>query len=149
VLIRIEGTDLPGRAWCAQPGVSPNLDNVHVAVQGRNGPQDLVGLVAADASAAAWEIPVQVVSRSPVDLRGPQIQGNPERRFVYLSWCSVGRDGSLTMFRRAKLWLDAVPEDVLAHAVERGLLVGRLGLTDAKGGPVCASVRPPLIDWSA
>ena len=40
----------------------------------------------------------------------------------------------------------AVPRE---WAVERGLLVGRLGLTDAKGGPICASVRPPLIDWSA
>jgi hypothetical protein len=29
------------------------------------------------------------------------------------------------------------------------VLVGRLGLTDAKGNPVCASIRPPLIEWSA
>ncbi len=27
-------------------------------------------------------------------------------------------------------------------------LVGRLGLNDAKGGPRCASVRPPDIVWS-
>jgi hypothetical protein len=53
------------------------------------------------------------------------------------------------MFRRAKLWLEAVPPQVLASAAERGTLVGRLTLTDAKGNPVCASVRPPLIEWSA
>jgi Family of unknown function (DUF5990) len=29
------------------------------------------------------------------------------------------------------------------------VLVGRVGLTDPKGNPVCASVRPPLIEWSA
>jgi len=34
-------------------------------------------------------------------------------------------------------------------AGERGTLVGRLTLTDPKGNPLCASVRPPLIAWSA
>jgi hypothetical protein len=53
------------------------------------------------------------------------------------------------MFRRAKLQLDAVPSAILGNAVERGLLVGRLGLTDTKGDPLCAAVRPPMIDWSA
>jgi hypothetical protein len=44
---------------------------------------------------------------------------------------------------------DAVPPAVLGSAVELGLLVGRLGLTDHRGHPLCASVRPPLIEWSA
>ena len=26
-------------------------------------------------------------------------------------------------------------------------VIGRLSMTDAKGGPICASVRPPAIDW--
>ncbi|MFM9499380.1 DUF5990 family protein [Streptomyces galilaeus] len=30
-----------------------------------------------------------------------------------------------------------------------GLLVGRLGLTDAQGGPLCARVEPPHITWTA
>nr|WP_257582288.1 DUF5990 family protein [Streptomyces sp. TLI_146] len=34
-------------------------------------------------------------------------------------------------------------------AVEQGLLVGQLGLTDQRGHPLCAAVRPALIDWSA
>jgi len=53
------------------------------------------------------------------------------------------------MFRRAKLWLDAVPDEVTTAAVEGGLLIGRLGLTDDDGWPLCASVRPPRIEWSA
>jgi hypothetical protein len=53
------------------------------------------------------------------------------------------------MFRRAKLLLDAEPPAVLRDAVAHGVLVGRLGLTDAKGHPTCASVRPPRIVWSA
>jgi hypothetical protein len=53
------------------------------------------------------------------------------------------------LFRRPKLWLDAVPPDVLGQALDLGLLVGRLGLTDPKGNPRCAAVRPPVIEWSS
>ena len=53
------------------------------------------------------------------------------------------------MFRRAKLWLDAIPPAVIDSALDSGLLVGRLGLTDPKGKPLCAAVRPPVIEWSA
>ena len=41
------------------------------------------------------------------------------------------------------------PADVLAAAARHGLLVGRLGLTDAQGGPLCARVEPPHITWTA
>jgi hypothetical protein len=61
----------------------------------------------------------------------------------------VDDSGEFTMFRRAKLWLNAIPPEVLSRAAELGALVGRLGLTDPKGNPVCASIRPPLIEWSA
>ena len=53
------------------------------------------------------------------------------------------------MFRRAKLMLDAMPAEVLDAAERTGLLVGRLGLTDARGGPLCARVVPPRIIWAA
>jgi Family of unknown function (DUF5990) len=52
------------------------------------------------------------------------------------------------MFRRSKLMLDGVPDDILGKASVRGTLVGRLGLTDARGQPLCAAVRPPAIEWS-
>jgi hypothetical protein len=53
------------------------------------------------------------------------------------------------MFRRAKLMLDGVPPEVLRRAVDNGMLIGRMGLTDQRGHPRCAAVRPPLIDWTA
>ena len=53
------------------------------------------------------------------------------------------------MFRRAKLMLDEVPREVLVAASTSGVLVGRLGLTDARGNPVCAAVRGPGIEWAA
>jgi hypothetical protein len=150
VLIRIDATDLPGRRCGPGPDFPDGHENIHVAVQGRKGQQDLFGLVPADVTDASWALPCRVVSPPPdTDLRGPHIQGAPGKRFVYLSWGVVGTDGIFTMFRRAKVWLDAVPPHVMASACEVGLLVGRLGLTDDDGWPLCASVRPPRIEWSA
>ncbi len=62
---------------------------------------------------------------------------------------TVDKAGSFTLFRRAKLWFDAIPPAVIDSALDLGLLVGRLGLTDRNGNPLCAAVRPPLIEWSA
>jgi hypothetical protein len=149
VLIHIKGIDLPGRDCGPGPDFPDGHHNVHVAVQGRKSQQDLFGLTPADVPIASWEIEAQLVSPSPFDLRGPQIHGSPGHRFLYLTWGVVDQPGSFTMFRRAKLWLDTVPEDVLSHAVDQGRLLGRLALTDAAGWPVCASFRPPSIDWSA
>jgi hypothetical protein len=150
VQIRIEGSDLPGR-WCGPgPDFPDGHHNIHVAVQGRKGQQDLHGLVPADEATVVWELSTTVVAPPPeVDLRGPQIQGSPGARFIYLTWGVVPEAGAFVMFRRAKLRLDAVPGPVMARAVERGVLVGRLGLSDDHGWPLCASVRPPRIEWSA
>src|SRR5215831_5894644 len=73
----------------------------------------------------------------------------PGGRFIYLSWGTVDGVQTFTLFRRAKLWLDAIPPAVIDSALRLGLLVGRLWLTDAKGNPLCAAVRPPVIEWSA
>ncbi|GAA2628296.1 hypothetical protein GCM10010307_18070 [Streptomyces vastus] len=82
-------------------------------------------------------------------MKGPYVQGRPGGRFVYLSWGTVDGSGNFTMFRRAKLMLDAVPAKVLDAAERTGLLVGRLGLTDARGMTLCARVVPPAIIWTA
>jgi len=106
--------------------------------------------VPGDAPSATWTVDCTVVpSPAGADLKGPYIQGPPGGRFIYLSWGTVDDAGTFTLFRRAKLWLDAIPATVLGSAADLGLLVGRLGLTDARGNPVCAAVRPPMIEWSA
>jgi hypothetical protein len=122
----IVGTDLPGRA-----------DAVHVGVQrGR----DVVDLVAGDAALAEFTFDVDVRNAR---FGGPYVHGKGGERFVYLSWGEVV-GGTFTMFRRAKLQLDSLdPTACDGHTVE-----GRLGLTDVKGGPLCASVRPPTITWT-
>jgi hypothetical protein len=150
VLLRIEGIDLPGRTCGPGPDYPDGHHNIHVAVQGRKGQQDLFGLAPADVPSAVWELSCDVVSPPPaVDLRGPQIQGSPGQRFVYITWGVVEPSNAFRMFRRAKIWLDTIPADTMHAACETGLLIGRLGLTDDKGWPVCAAVRPPRIHWSA
>jgi len=83
-----------------------------------------------------------------VDVKGPYVQGAPGGRFIYLSWGTVDARGVFTMFRRAKLMLDAVPADVLDAAARGDVLVACLGLTDACGEPRCARVVPPAITWT-
>ena len=61
----------------------------------------------------------------------------------------VDEGGAFRMFRRAKLFLADVDPHVLASAQRSGTLVARVGLTDAKGHPVCASITPPGVEWSA
>ena len=83
-----------------------------------------------DASSATWTADCDAVtSPNGLDLKGPHIQGPPGGRFI--------------------LWFDAIPPLVIENAMKLGLLVGRLGLTDPKGNPFCAAVRPPVIEWSA
>ncbi|MFG2887852.1 DUF5990 family protein [Streptomyces sp. NPDC048297] len=149
MLIRIEGSNLPGRECGQEPG-APAYRNIHVAVQRRDRPAELFGRYPGDALSAQWELGV---TATPVeggwDLRGPYVQGRPGSRFIYLSWGTVDDHDVFTMFRRAKLWLDGVAPRVLTAAVNSDVLVGRLGLSDGRGGPLCAAVRPPLIEWSA
>jgi hypothetical protein len=151
VLIRIEGTDLPGNSCGPSPERPGGHFGIHVGVQRRGKPAELLDVTPGDATAATWTLEAVVTPRpdGPSDLKGPYIQGPPGGRFIYLNWGTVDDSDEFTMFRRAKLWLEAVPPEVLASAAERGILVGRLGLADPKGNPVCASVRPPLIEWSA
>jgi hypothetical protein len=143
VQIRIVGRDLPGRL-CGRGDNFPGYSNIHVAVQRKNRPDELLDIQPGDAAEATWTLDCEV---NASDVRGPYIQGPPGGRFIYLSWGTVD-DDSFTMFRRAKLLLADVPDEVLAKAATTGKLVGRLGLTDAKGQPLCARVRPPVIDWS-
>jgi hypothetical protein len=150
VQIRIDGHDLPGNSCGPSPDQPGGYHHIEVGVQRRNKPTEWLGRVRGDAASATWTLDCDAIDTpSGVDLKGPYIQGPPGGRFIYLSWGTVDDADNFTMFRRAKLWLDAIPPSVLAAATARGVLVGRLGLTDRKGNPLCAAVRPPSIEWTA
>jgi hypothetical protein len=147
--IRIEGRDLPGRDCAAAPNF-PGYRNIHVGVQRKDRPDELLEPHPGDAAAVTWTLDATLTDGpTGIDLRGRYIQGRPGARFVYLSWGAVDERGVFTMFRRAKLMFDAVDPEVLRAAGRSGRLVARLRLRDGRGQPLCAAVRPPDVQWSA
>ena len=134
--IVIEGRQLPGRRFC-------DATNVHVVLQVGREP---FGPVPADSSSARWEIDVRRVDG---DFRGPAVHGKRHERHLYVTWGDVDSGGGFSMFRRAKLMLDPLPERLLADAERPGhALVATVDLTDQRGGPRCARVDPPAVRWS-
>lgn len=84
IQIRIVGSGLPGRR------------DIHVGVQRRNNPGDLLGLHSGDAATAIWTFPATTVpTPAGLDLKGPYIQGRPGGRFIYLSWGTTDDTGCL------------------------------------------------------
>jgi hypothetical protein len=132
VEIRIEAHTFPGLDCGPSPDKPNGYHNIHVGVQHKRRRDEWLGLTRGDAHAATWT----------VEHPGPYISGRPNERFVYLSWVARDDDrAQFEMFRRAKLMLDAAPD------AER--VVARISMTDAKGHPTCAALRPPLVEWSA
>lgn len=139
-LVRIIGRELPGAAC------GPYTD-VHVALAVG---KEVHNVVLADVPEVIWETEVRVGEKDGVrTFHGKAVEGKAPERFLYLNWS--GRLGAAPHagFRRAKLRLDLVPQGVLEAALSSGVLVGTVGLTDPKGMPLCASVKPPVIGWAA
>ncbi|MFF7255250.1 DUF5990 family protein [Streptomyces microflavus] len=147
--IHIEASALPGRT-CGPDSDFPGYENIHVGVQRKDRPGELLDLHPGDAPAASWTLECTARSTADgVEVAGPYIQNRLGGRFVYLSWGTVDEAGLFSMFRRAKLMFSDIEPELLEAASRSGHLTGRLGLTDTKGQPLCARVRPPLISWSA
>ena len=77
------------------------------------------------------------------DFTGPFVRGDRTDRHLGLAWGDVPGDGTLRLFRGAKLRLADVDPRLIEEAMRPGhRLVARVRLTDARGNPVCAR-RPP------
>src|SRR5262249_21105666 len=84
------------------------------------------------------------------DFTGPPVGGDRTDRHLGLVWGDVPGDGTLHMFRGAKLRLVDVPPGLITEAMRPGHhLAARVRLTDDNGNPVCARLRPPHLTWSA
>ncbi len=154
----IEGSELPGRT--CQPGPDGRHENVHVALGGRSTDRPAVtvpgqpGLaiepVPGDAPAARWEMPVTVRRDDDgFDFAGPFVRGVRDDRHLGLIWGDLADDGTLRLFRGAKLRLVDVDPELIEQALRPGhTLVARIRLTDARGNPICARVHPPYLTWS-
>jgi hypothetical protein len=103
--IKIEGTDLPGASCGPSPQRPDGHFNIHVGVQRRGKPVELLGVTPGDAPRVTWTLDASVTAAPDgrVDLKGAYIQGSPGGRFIYLNWGTVDAPGTFTGFRRAKL----------------------------------------------
>jgi hypothetical protein len=113
---------------------------------------DPVDPVPGDAREAVFEFDVDILAGDDGgwDFRGPYVHGRRNERFLYLTWGDRPPGEGFTMFRRAKLHLACLPAELISRAAAPDQqLVARLSLTDGRGGPRCASLRPPAIAWSA
>ena len=156
----IEGSELPGRTCRPEPG-GPGHENVHVALGGRsedrpslamsNKPGMAIEPVPGDAPAARWEMPVKVRRDDDgFDFAGPYVRGVRDDRHLGLIWGDLLADGTLEVFRGAKLRLVDVDPGLIEQALRPGhRLVAWIRLTDARGNPICARVHPPYLTWSA
>ena len=158
--VLIDGFDLPGLACNPEPGGTVHR-TVHVALTGRDEDRPALELpgrggalalepVPGDAPSARWEVPVTVRRGDDgLDFGGPFVRGVRDDRHLGLAWGDVPGDGTLRLFRGAKLRLVDVDPGLIEDAIRPGhRLVARIRLTDAKGNPVCARVHPPALTWS-
>src|SRR5215472_2424925 len=161
----IEGTELPGRSCRPEPDGTVHR-NIHVALAttakgiAEGQPWLTVplkpGLAAepfpGDAKETRWQVTVTVRGSADdgYDFTGPSVGGDRTDRNLGLVWGDVPGDGTLQLFRGAKLRLVDVPSDLIAHAMRPGhALIARVRLTDDRGNPVCARLRPSHLTWSA
>jgi hypothetical protein len=161
----IEGTELPGLT--CQPELDGTVHrNIHVALSTRAKgiaegqpwltvplkPGLAAGPFPGDAGETRWEVTVTVRGSADdgYDFTGPSVGGDRTDRNLGLVWGEVPGDGTLKMFRGAKLRLADVPPDLITDAMRPGhRLVARVRLTDDKGNPVCARLHPSHLTWSA
>jgi hypothetical protein len=146
VIIEIRGRNLPGRS-CRPGPDGGGYDNVHVGPGSRG---QGIDIVPGDATVADWAIEVRPVRADDGswDFRGPLVDGKRGDRFLYLNWGTLAGDGSFSMFRRAKITLSDLPTELVEGAIAgRCRLAGTVELTDAKGNPICARLRPSDISW--
>jgi hypothetical protein len=138
--VELHGTRLPGVRFQERGAV-------RVGIQAG---REIVDDIPADAEKAVFTATVRVtrLEDGAFDFGGPYVFGTRGDRFLYLCWGErIG--GAWDGFRRAKIKLGYVPPLVWEGALGEGQpVVGRLELTDAKGGPKCASLRPDEVDWS-
>jgi hypothetical protein len=160
LVVVIEGTELPGLTCNPDPSGTVQR-NIHVALSTRAKDRPALTVpgrlgraaepIPGDSPSARWEVEVTVrCDDNGYDFTGPHVGGDRSDRNLGLAWGDVPGDGTLRLFRGAKLRLVDVPPALISEAMRPGYrLVAHVRLTDAKGNPVCARLGPSHLTWSA
>ena len=140
ITVNLVCRDMPGLTFAG-------YRDVHLGIQKG---KETVASVPGDVEQAVFSAPLRVQDRDGrPNFLGPFVHGTPQQRFLYLVW--VAEDGDKPkMFRRAKIHLRHLTWSQLRSAFDEGRpITATLRMTDAKGGPLCASVPASHIAWSA
>ncbi|MGZ8376480.1 MAG: DUF5990 family protein [Gemmatirosa sp.] len=123
-----------------------------VALRVQRGRDGLLAPTAVSAGAVTFEFPLEVEVRADgsAQLRGPEVQGPPAARFVYVTVGTRAGQADSPWDRRAKVSLMGLRGADLAAALKEpgAVFVGMIEGRGRDGTPACASV-PLLGDgWS-
>jgi len=146
--VRVVCTDLPGTCFRdPQDPARPVKDPVFLGIQRG---KEVIEQVPGGTKTVTFtpEFRIERKKDGTPNFLGPFAQGTADDRFFYLSWGVKGSTGGFDMFRRLKIRLGHLSATRVARACRSGEpITVRLRLTDAKGGPLCATPRPPHIEW--
>ena len=146
--LSIHCTELPGIRFPDNCGAPTCYEPVHLGIQRG---EEVIDDVPADRRQATFDASFRVGRKkdgSP-NFLGPYAHGPVDDRFVYLSW-GVKSKAGFAMFRRLKLRLGHLSWRQIERSMESGEpLRVTLRLTDAKGGPLCATPPETHVAWAA
>jgi len=137
IRLTIECIDLPPHDWGGHP-------EIWLGIQCG---KDVVQELKLPSTAVAFQAELRVAegpSQNSPNFLGPYAQGPAQDRFVYLCWGSR-HGGAWAGFRRAKLPLSGLTWE----SIQSDRLLAKVRCTDAKGGPICASLRGDVVSWSS
>lgn len=118
-----------------------------VSLRMQRGRYELVAPVRSSPDAVTFEFVVQVVTRAggTIGLKGPEVQGPPAQRFVYVNAGQYAGSPPSPWSRRAKVPLGAITEDLIraVRAAPGAVLQAEIHGRARDGGPAAATV--PLL----
>lgn len=146
--IKVICKDLPGTEFQDMlGGQSVARQHIHIGIQHGN---EVVEAVPANRKRVVFEASFRIspLPDGKANFLGPYAKGTPTERFFYLSWVVKDEEGTLKMFRRAKVHLSHLPWSLIEETIRSGKpLSVTLSLTDKRGGPRCGSVRGNDVRW--
>jgi hypothetical protein len=120
----------------------------------QRGRSDLLEPLAVQQEVIQFEFSLRLGSPLPegsANFVGEFAQGSSSDRFVYINSGTLAGQAESLWTRRAKLKLASIPLQVVEAALStaEGIIEARVLGTMDDGGPVCASVKPHAVIWSA
>jgi hypothetical protein len=143
VEFEIECTDFP----CA--ALSPYA-HLRLGIQERDEVKQDVACTPCPADGTRFHFSLEAVvdpQTGALTLRGGYAHGPREDRFIYLCWGAWG-DHGWEHYRRAKVPLSGLDRGVIERAADSGIPVrARIRMSNERGEPVAATVKPAAVQW--